>query len=194
MRQRPLRVERRRSGEGQSRTDPCTAWISASCLAMPSPKPKDSNTLALAGDGDDEDIVLALERAFSVELGPDASRCETVGDLYEAILHQVAASDTPGKCASSMAFYRVRAALSADSGCGDCHHAGHAAQRGHADLGEATMSKAGGRAGWEDQRLQPVVAWRLRPGRHSGRSRGAMVPGALAELRYDPAGRRHGLV
>lgn len=75
---------------------------------MPATPP---NTLGLDDDWDTVDLQNAVERAFDVKLTQDeAVRILTVGDLYEAILAKLA----PGggaKCASMMAFLRLRRAL-----------------------------------------------------------------------------------
>lgn len=70
-----------------------------------------TDTIGLAGDGDDIDLLEAIEASFQVNFGDAAAKCFTVGDIYEALLDLVPTSSLPGLCATSMAFYRVRSAL-----------------------------------------------------------------------------------
>ena len=68
-------------------------------------------TLALDGDGDDVDLIRAIERSFGVAFGNETSKWFTAGDIYESLLGKVPSGETAGLCATSMAFYRVRAVL-----------------------------------------------------------------------------------
>lgn len=71
----------------------------------------DTDTIGLAGDGDDVDLIRAIEGSFGVQFGNDPAKWFTVGDIYDALLTRIPMSSTAGLCATSMAFYRIRAAL-----------------------------------------------------------------------------------
>jgi len=76
-----------------------------------------ADTIGLVGDGDDTDLLEAIEGSFQVKFGEAATKCSTVGDIYEALLDLVPTSSVSGLCATSMAFYRVRSTLKvADNG------------------------------------------------------------------------------
>ncbi len=67
------------------------------------------NTLGLDDDLDDVELIRDLERAFDVEmLQADASRLLKVGDIYDWLLRKIPQNETQRKCASAMAFYRLR--------------------------------------------------------------------------------------
>lgn len=70
-----------------------------------------ADTIGLLGDGDDTDLLEAIENSFQVNFGEAATKCFTVGDIYETLLDLVPTSSVPGLCATSMAFYRVKAVL-----------------------------------------------------------------------------------
>lgn len=70
-----------------------------------------ADTIGLVGDGDDADLLDAIEGSFQIHFGEAATKCFTVGDIYEALLDLVPTSSVPGLCATSMAFYRIRSAL-----------------------------------------------------------------------------------
>lgn len=70
-----------------------------------------SGTLGLAGDGDDTDLIQELEAAFGLTFGAATRDWFTVGDIYDAVVARRATAEAAGACATSMAFYRVRAAL-----------------------------------------------------------------------------------
>jgi hypothetical protein len=74
-------------------------------------------TLGLAGDGDEIELIELFQEAFGVEFPVEAlADCRTVGDLHALLttLHPPALEQ--GRCASAMAFYRLRRALIAE-GC-----------------------------------------------------------------------------
>jgi hypothetical protein len=71
----------------------------------------DTDSIGLAGDGDDVDLIRAIEGSFQVQFGNDTVKWFTVGDIYDALLRRMPMSSTAGLCATSMAFYRIRAAL-----------------------------------------------------------------------------------
>ena len=67
-------------------------------------------TLAIDDDGDDVDVLRAIEQSFGLKFDGPVSWV-TVGDAYAALLRAVPAADSAGKCATTMAFYRLRRAL-----------------------------------------------------------------------------------
>jgi len=71
---------------------------------------RDKNTLGLDHDLDFSEMVVDLQKAFGVKFAR-VLPWVTVGDVHSALLEQVSTSDQPGKCATSMAFYRLRQAL-----------------------------------------------------------------------------------
>ncbi|MCC7266510.1 MAG: hypothetical protein IT546_04120 [Caulobacteraceae bacterium] len=71
----------------------------------------ESETIGLVGDGDDEELLEAIERSFQVRFGEKTAGWFTVGDIYRDLLEQVPRSSAAGLCATSLAFYRVRAVL-----------------------------------------------------------------------------------
>lgn len=70
-----------------------------------------ADTIGLVGDGDDTDLLKAIENSFNVEFGEAATQCLTVGKIYQSLLDVAPTTSVPGLCATSMAFYRVRAVL-----------------------------------------------------------------------------------
>jgi hypothetical protein len=68
------------------------------------------DTLGL-GDGDDIDLILAVESSFGVRFGDETTKWFTVGDLYGALLASLPDDCGGRSCSTSMAFYRLRAAL-----------------------------------------------------------------------------------
>ena len=68
-------------------------------------------TLGLVGDGDDVDLLRSVESSFDVQFGDEVAAWRTVGDVYEALLVHLDTSTERGLCATSMAFYRLRAVL-----------------------------------------------------------------------------------
>ncbi|HJT43038.1 MAG TPA: hypothetical protein VJ750_06005 [Rhizomicrobium sp.] len=73
------------------------------------------NTLDWVGDGDDVATVGALEQAFEIAFSnAELEVLKTVGDLHGLVLHKISRSNGTGKCASAMAFYRLRRALAAN--------------------------------------------------------------------------------
>jgi hypothetical protein len=73
-------------------------------------------SLGLAGDGDELHVVELLQEGFGIEFSAEAlGRCETVGDLHALLLSQVRPANSQGRCASAMAFYRLRRALAGNS-------------------------------------------------------------------------------
>jgi hypothetical protein len=71
---------------------------------------RDKNTLGLDDDLDFCEMAQALEKAFGAKFAP-VLPWFTVGDVFDELLAQAPTSDQPGKCATSMAFYRLRQAL-----------------------------------------------------------------------------------
>jgi hypothetical protein len=71
----------------------------------------EAKTLGLDDELEDVELITAIEQSFGVKFGDETSNWTTVGDIYEALLARMPASSTVGLCATSMAFYRVRAAL-----------------------------------------------------------------------------------
>lgn len=73
-----------------------------------------ANTLNWAGDGDDLDAVRSLEAVFEISFSnAELSALNTVGDLHDLILQKLPRANKAEKCASAMAFYRLRRALTA---------------------------------------------------------------------------------
>lgn len=67
--------------------------------------------LDLAGDGDELDLIVAIEEAFGVELDDEAETWLTLGDIGDWLEAKTAGRPSGEKCASAMAFWRLRAAL-----------------------------------------------------------------------------------
>jgi hypothetical protein len=71
-----------------------------------------ANSLNLVGDGDDLDIVQRLEEMFEIAFSKEELEALTrVGDLHDLVLQKIPRENDAGKCASAMAFYRLRGAL-----------------------------------------------------------------------------------
>lgn len=71
-----------------------------------------SNTLDWVGDGDDLAAVERLEQTFEISFSKEELTALTdVGSLHDLILQKISHINDKGKCASAMAFYRLRAAL-----------------------------------------------------------------------------------
>jgi hypothetical protein len=69
-------------------------------------------TLGLGGDGDDVELVAELEKAFDLKLSNDeAAGFFKVGELFDLLKRKMDAGEANRKCASAMAFYRIRRAL-----------------------------------------------------------------------------------
>lgn len=69
------------------------------------------NTLGWDDAMDSVEALRALEAIFEIEIDDDeAAAIQTVGDLFDVILEKRAPGPS-GKCASAMAFYRLRQAL-----------------------------------------------------------------------------------
>lgn len=69
-------------------------------------------TLGLDDEWDPVDIVEAIEKAFDVDFSaPQAESIRTVGDAYDLLLKKIPSDENNRKCASAMAFYRLRRAL-----------------------------------------------------------------------------------
>lgn len=73
--------------------------------------PRIAPALDLAGDGDELDLVVAIEEAFGVELDDEAEGWRTLGDVADWLEARIGARPRGAKCASAMAFHRLRAAL-----------------------------------------------------------------------------------
>jgi hypothetical protein len=70
-----------------------------------------ANTLGLDDDLDGVELVRNIEKAFDVEIGNEAEQGFTVGALYDLLRTKIPANQIDRKCASSMAFYRLRQGL-----------------------------------------------------------------------------------
>jgi acyl carrier protein len=71
-----------------------------------------ANSLGLDDDLDGVELVQNLEKAFEIEISnAEAESTLTVGQLYDLLLTKIPANESDRKCASAMAFYRVRRAL-----------------------------------------------------------------------------------
>lgn len=71
------------------------------------------DTLDLDPEWGGEDLAETIETAFDFKITPEeAAQLNTLGDVHALILRHVRAQ--PGRCATSMAFYRLRKALSPD--------------------------------------------------------------------------------
>jgi hypothetical protein len=62
-------------------------------------------------DYDDVDLIRAIEGSFAVRFGEKTMGWITVGDIYDALLATMTTNGEAGLCPTSMAFYRLRAAL-----------------------------------------------------------------------------------
>ena len=72
------------------------------------------NTLDWVGDGDEIDAVRSLEKTFEISFSNEELEALTnVGSLHDLLLQKISRANDQGKCASAMAFYRLRRALSA---------------------------------------------------------------------------------
>ena len=70
------------------------------------------NTLGLDTICDPDDLVLAVESAFSVKFRKEeAEAIVTVGQMFDLLVKKIARGAEDRKCASAMAFYRLRRAL-----------------------------------------------------------------------------------
>lgn len=72
-----------------------------------------TNTLGLDDDLDGVDMVECIEHGFGVTISDEtAATLLTVGDIYDTLMRQLGPlGDTAGRCATAMAFYRIRRAL-----------------------------------------------------------------------------------
>lgn len=78
-----------------------------------------TNTLDLDDEWGPVDIVIALETAFALKFEDEEVRpITTVGQMYDLLLHKIALPQAGRKCATAMAFYRLRRALT-DLRCGE---------------------------------------------------------------------------
>lgn len=77
---------------------------------------KPAAVLGLVGDGDDVDLLVSVEQAFGVTFGDEVQDWHTVGDMHAAVLRLLPPTDTAGRCATAMAFYRLRHELRRVSG------------------------------------------------------------------------------
>jgi hypothetical protein len=70
------------------------------------------NTLGLDDDLDSVEVVRDIERIFDIRiLNEEAESMFNVGQFYDLLLTKIPPDDTDRKCASAMAFYRIRNAL-----------------------------------------------------------------------------------
>lgn len=73
-----------------------------------------TNALNWVGDGDDLEAIRALEEIFEIAFSSnELTALQTVGDLEALIRSKLPSSRDVGKCATAMAFYRLRRALTA---------------------------------------------------------------------------------
>lgn len=73
------------------------------------------NTLDWVGDGDDVSVVQDLEGMFEIAFSnAEMSALKNVGDLHDLVLRKLPGDRSAGKCATAMAFYRLRRALQAN--------------------------------------------------------------------------------
>lgn len=76
------------------------------------PAPAVLPALDLAGDGDELDLILGIETAFGVEFGDeDTAGWTTLGDVADWLERRFEGRPSGEKCASAMAFHRLRAAI-----------------------------------------------------------------------------------
>ncbi|MFO1186132.1 MAG: acyl carrier protein [Alphaproteobacteria bacterium] len=69
------------------------------------------NTLGLDDDMDPVEIVWAIEKAFGIQITDEEARgCRTVGDIFDVVKDWFAKAEGK-KCATAMAFYRLRKGL-----------------------------------------------------------------------------------
>lgn len=74
-------------------------------------------SLSLVGDGDGDDLLVSVERAFGTTFDPaEIVAWQTVGDMHRALLARLPIAGVPGRCATAMAFHRLRRALRDMSG------------------------------------------------------------------------------
>lgn len=75
-----------------------------------------SNAL-LMGDGDELDLIRSVETSFGIEFQEsDLQTCLTVGDLYTLLLKLVPNAERGDRCATAVAFYRLRRAIEQHGG------------------------------------------------------------------------------
>src|ERR1700734_2776145 len=70
------------------------------------------NTLGLDDDLDGVEVVQDLKRIFDIMVSrQEAARIFNVGEFHDLLLQKIPPDEAGGKCASAMAFYRIRRAL-----------------------------------------------------------------------------------
>jgi len=75
---------------------------------------KPVSSLALVGDGDEVDLLDEIQAAFDVTFtDSEAESCRTVGDLFDVLMTKIAPAEGANRCATAMAFYRLRRAIGA---------------------------------------------------------------------------------
>ena len=73
-----------------------------------------ANTLGLDDDLDPVEVVQVVESAFNVKIANnEAEAVFTVGEMFDLLREKIAGNAMDRKCASAMAFYRLRRALAA---------------------------------------------------------------------------------
>jgi hypothetical protein len=71
-----------------------------------------TNTLGLDGSLDDVEMLLDIQSAFGVTIAnEEAAKLYTVGDLFDLLRAKISPDMAARKCATAMAFYRLRRAL-----------------------------------------------------------------------------------
>lgn len=70
------------------------------------------NSLGLDDDMDGVEVVMELERVFDIKVRPaEVERISTVGEFHDLLLSKIPPNELDKKCATAMAYYRVRGAL-----------------------------------------------------------------------------------
>src|SRR5215469_17808191 len=71
-----------------------------------------ANSLGLDDDLDGVELVRDIERAFQIKItDEEATNIFVVGELHELLVQKLSTDEGGRKCASAMAFYRLRNAL-----------------------------------------------------------------------------------
>jgi len=73
-----------------------------------------ANTLGLDDDLDPVEVVRVVESAFNIKIAnKEAEVIVTVGEMFDLLREKIAGNAMDRKCASAMAFYRLRRVLAA---------------------------------------------------------------------------------
>jgi hypothetical protein len=88
---------------------PQAAMLAALCESSAMPI-----TLGLDDDLDSVEVVQVVESAFNIKIADkEAEAIVTVGEMFDLLRQKIAGNATDRKCASAMAFYRLRRVLAA---------------------------------------------------------------------------------